>query len=169
MLFIKVDYHSIGFPTPPTDVHSPYAWAHSPAALAAAAAGSPFSPLPLSPFPTVTSLLSPTASHPSSVSSSREDLQATMEREILKRRYVLTSCIIYMYILTTLNLHNKVLVSIHDKLVICRILPECGLNTISILSIFPLEKHIFWRNLKKIILIQLSFNPWHRLGANSNK
>lgn len=77
---------SSGFPTPPTDVHSPYAWAHSPAALAAAAAGSPFSPLPLSPFPTVTSLLSPTASHPSSVSSSREDLQATMEREILKRR-----------------------------------------------------------------------------------
>ena len=96
MLFINVDYHSIGFPTPPTDVHSPYAWAHSPAALAAAAAGSPFSPLPLSPFPTVTSLLSPTASHPSSVSSSREDLQATMEREILKRRYVLTSCIIYV-------------------------------------------------------------------------
>ena len=112
-LIIKTaDYHFIGFPTPPTDVHSPYAWAHSPAALAAAAAGSPFSPLPLSPFPTVTSLLSPTASHPSSVSSSREDLQATMEREILKRRYVLTSCIIYMYIyiLTTLNLHNKVLV-----------------------------------------------------------
>jgi len=77
---------SSGFPTPPTDVHSPYAWAHSPAALAAVAAGSPFSPLPpLSPFPTVTSLLSPTASHPSSVSSSREDL-ASMEREILKRR-----------------------------------------------------------------------------------
>lgn len=79
---------STGFPTPPTDVHSPYAWTHSPFAVAAAAhaaATSPFSPLPLSPFP-VTSLLSPTASHPSSLSSSREDIQNTVEREMMKRR-----------------------------------------------------------------------------------
>ena len=72
---------SSGFPTPPTDV-SPYAWTHSPMLNA-----SPFSPLPLSPFP-VTSLLSPTTSHPSSLSSSREDIQNTVEREIMKRRYV---------------------------------------------------------------------------------
>ena len=70
---------SSGFPTPPTDVTSPYAWTHS------AFAGSPFSPLPLSPFPV---MLSPTASHPSSLSSSREDIQNTMEREIMKRRYL---------------------------------------------------------------------------------
>lgn len=78
---------STGFPTPPTDVHSPYAWTHSPfmAAAAHVAATSPFSPLPLSPFP-VTSLLSPTASHPSSLSSSREDIQNTVEREMMKRR-----------------------------------------------------------------------------------
>lgn len=83
----KVATTTSGFPTPPTDVHSPYAWSHSPfaAAAAAAAAASPFSPLPLSPFP-VTSLLSPTASHPSSLSSSREDIQSTVEREMLKRR-----------------------------------------------------------------------------------
>ena len=73
---------SSGFPTPPTDV-SPYAWTHSPML----AASSPFSPLPLSPFP-VTSLLSPTTSHPSSLSSSREDIQNTVEREMMKRRYV---------------------------------------------------------------------------------
>ena len=73
---------SSGFPTPPTDV-SPYAWTHSPMLNP----NSPFSPLPLSPFP-VTSLLSPTTSHPSSLSSSREDIQNTVEREIMKRRYV---------------------------------------------------------------------------------
>lgn len=71
---------SSGFPTPPTDVTSPYAWTHSPFV---ASAGSPFSPLPLSPFPV---MLSPTASHQSSLSSSREDIQSTMEREIMKRR-----------------------------------------------------------------------------------
>ncbi len=63
------------------DVPSPYAWTHSPFA----AAVSPFSPLPLSPFP-MTSLLSPTASHPSSLSSSREDVQNAVEREMIKRR-----------------------------------------------------------------------------------
>jgi len=67
---------SSGFPTPPSDM-SPYAWTHSPMLNA----NSPFSPLPLSPFP-VASLLSPN----SSLSSSREDIQNTVEREIMKRR-----------------------------------------------------------------------------------
>ena len=90
---------SSGFPTPPTDV-SPYAWTHSPML----AASSPFSPLPLSPFP-VTSLLSPTTSHPSSLSSSREDIQNTVEREIMKRRYLWRDLLVTYYI--PYSLHHR--------------------------------------------------------------
>ena len=72
-----------GFPTPPTDLHSPaYPWA-SPTALTAAMAGGlmphAFSPLPHSPLPFPTSsLLSPSpSSYHSSSNSSREDLPAS--------------------------------------------------------------------------------------------
>ena len=63
-----------GFPTPPTELHSPYPWA-SPSALASVL-NTPFSPgLPLSPLPFTTTLLSPApSSYPSSTNSSREDL-----------------------------------------------------------------------------------------------
>jgi hypothetical protein len=65
-----------GFPTPPTELHSPYPWA-SPSALANVLNNTPFSPgLPLSPLPfSTSSLLSPApSSYPSSTNSSREDL-----------------------------------------------------------------------------------------------
>ena len=64
-----------GFPTPPTELHSPFQWA-SPSALASVL-NTPFSPgLPLSPLPfSTSSLLSPApSSYPSSTNSSREDL-----------------------------------------------------------------------------------------------
>lgn len=63
-----------GFPTPPTELHSPYPWATSSAL--ASVLNTPFSPgLPLSPLPFTTSLLSPApSSYPSSTNSSREDL-----------------------------------------------------------------------------------------------
>ena len=64
---------SNGFPTPPLDLHSPYAWA---AASMFSHHASPFSPvLTHSPLPFPTALLSPApSSYPSSTNSSREDL-----------------------------------------------------------------------------------------------
>ena len=68
--------HANGFPTPPTDLHSPgYPWA-SPT-LTAMGLLPTFSPLPTStlPFtPHTSSLLSPSPSYHSSSNSSREDL-----------------------------------------------------------------------------------------------
>ena len=63
-----------GFPTPPTDLHSPgYPW-HSPT-LTAMGLLPGFSPLPHSPLPFPTSsLLSPSPSYHSSSNSSREEL-----------------------------------------------------------------------------------------------
>eukprot|EP00095_Tigriopus_kingsejongensis_P007269 maker-scaffold144_size312663-snap-gene-1.11 protein:Tk07269 transcript:maker-scaffold144_size312663-snap-gene-1.11-mRNA-1 annotation:"unnamed protein product" len=92
--------HGNGYPTPPTDLPSPFAWATHHAHFAQNMF-SPFSPLlPLAPLPfPTTALLSPApSSYPSSTNSSREDLPhgggsgigTSMESES-KRRYLSTT------------------------------------------------------------------------------
>lgn len=80
-----------GFPTPPTDLHSPgYPWA-SPT-LTAMGLLPAFSPLPHSPLPFPTSsLLSPSPSYHSSSNSSREDLPTTHHLQMPDSKGMLTA------------------------------------------------------------------------------